>query len=66
MTAVATSALSANVLVLNKHYAAVRVISARRALCMLFRRVAEIVSVDDGSYEGYDFDSWRAVSEFRA
>ncbi len=60
------SALSANVLVLNKHYAALRVVSARRALCMLFRRVAEIVSVDDGSYEGHDFESWQAVSLLRA
>jgi len=66
MAVAVASALSSNVLVLNKHYAAVRIISARRALCMLFRRIAEIVSVDDGSYEGHDFDSWREVSEFRA
>ena len=66
MAVAVASALSTNVLVLNKHYAAVRVTSARRALCMLFRRIAEIVAVDDGSYEGHDFDSWRTVSEFRA
>jgi len=58
--------LDASVLVLNRHYAAVRVTTARRALCMLFKRVAEIVSADDGSYLSHDFDSWREVSQFKA
>lgn len=68
MTALATehSALNSNVLVLNKHYAAVRVISARRAFCLLFKRIAEIVSVRDRSWESHDFDSWREVSAYRA
>lgn len=66
MIAAPHSALNSNVLVLNKHYAAVRVISARRAFCMLFKRIAEIVSVDDARYESYDFESWREVSEFRS
>lgn len=60
------SALNSNVLVLNKHYAAIRVISARRAFCMLFKRIAEIVSVEDEQYLSYDFNSWREVSEIRA
>jgi 5-methylcytosine-specific restriction endonuclease McrA len=60
------SALDSRVLVLNKHYAAVRVITARRAFCMLFKRIAEIVSVEDKEYLSYDFDSWREVSEYRA
>jgi len=60
------SALDSNVLVLNRHYAAVRVISARRAFCMLFKGVAEIISVEDSQYSSYDFESWREVSEFRA
>ena len=60
------SALSSNVLVLNRHYAAVRVVSARRAFCMLFKQIAEIVSVEDSEYASYDFDSWREVSAFRA
>jgi len=68
MTALATehSALSSNVLVLNRHYAAVRVISARRAFCLLFKRIAEIVAVRDRSWESHDFDSWRQVSAYRA
>ena len=60
------SALDSSVLVLNKHYAAVRVISARRAFCMLFKEIAEIVSVEDSRYLTYDFDSWRELSELRA
>ncbi len=66
MSAVDGSALGSNVLVLNKHYAAVRVVSARRAFCMLFKRIAEIISVGDESYQSYDFESWRELSEFRA
>jgi CRISPR/Cas system Type II protein with McrA/HNH and RuvC-like nuclease domain len=60
------TALDSHVLVLNKHYAAVRVVSARRALCMIFRQVAEIVSVEESSYQSYDFESWREVSEYKA
>ena len=66
MLAAQRSALDAHVLVLNKHYAAVRVISARRAFRMLFKQIAEIVSVEDNQYLSYDFDSWREVSELRA
>ncbi|MHC4982588.1 MAG: HNH endonuclease [Planctomycetota bacterium] len=64
--ATTSSALNSNVLVLNKHYAAMRVVSARRAFCMLFRSVAEIVSIEDRSWQSYDFESWREVSEYRA
>ena len=62
----AQNALDTSVLVLNKHYAAVRVIPARRAMCMLFKRIAEIVSIDDGTWLGHDFDSWREVSQVKA
>jgi hypothetical protein len=60
------SALDSSVLVLNKHYAAVRVVSARRAFCLLFKEIAEIVSVEDSEYLSYDFESWRELSELRA
>jgi hypothetical protein len=60
------SALDSHVLVLNKHYAAIRVISARRAFCMLFKQIAEIVTCEDSRYESYDFQSWRQISEHRA
>ena len=61
-----TSALDSHVLVLNKHYAAVRVVSARRAFVMLFKQIAEIVSLEDNNYVSYDFESWRQVSEYRS
>jgi 5-methylcytosine-specific restriction endonuclease McrA len=60
------SALDSSVLVLNQHYAAVRVISARRAFCLLVKEIAEIVSVEDQQFLAYDLDSWREVSELRA
>ena len=65
MIAVA-SQLQSSVLVLNKHYAALRVVPARRAFCMLFNRIAEIVSVDEAAWSSYDFESWRQISELRA
>lgn len=60
------SALDSSVLVLNRHYAAVRVVSARRAFCMLFKGIAEIVSVEDESWQTYDFESWQEISAYRA
>jgi 5-methylcytosine-specific restriction endonuclease McrA len=62
MIAQATN-LNAHVLVLNKHWMAIRVTDARRAFSLLFRNLAEVIHVDDGSYTGHDFDSW---SEFSA
>jgi 5-methylcytosine-specific restriction endonuclease McrA len=66
MSSVSYSALDSHVLVLNKHYAAVRVVAARRALTLLYRHIAEIVSLEDNSWRSYDFESWRQVSEFRS
>jgi len=60
---VAESALSANVLLLNRLYMAVRVVSARRAFTLLYRELAEVVSVDDGQYVSYDFNDWVEVSQ---
>jgi 5-methylcytosine-specific restriction endonuclease McrA len=59
-------ALDASVLVLNRFYMAVHVISVRRAFCLLFKEVAEVVTIDDGRYVTHDFASWREVSEARA
>ncbi len=57
------SALSASVLLLNRLYMAVRIVSARRAMTLLYRELAEVVSVDDGQYLSYDFDDWVEVSD---
>ncbi|MBK9128652.1 MAG: HNH endonuclease [Phycisphaerales bacterium] len=62
----AASGLSASVLLLNRLYMAVRVISARRAFTLLYRDQAEVVSVDEGAYLAYDFADWVEVSQAKA
>lgn len=57
--------LDAKVLVLNKLYMAIRVVSARRAFSMLVRDMAEVIHVDNGQYLNYDFASWTEVSELQ-
>jgi len=57
--------LDCNVLVLNKHYMAVRIVRARRAFSLLFREIAEVVSFEEGVYSNYNFQSWCEVSEFK-
>jgi len=51
------------VLVLNKHFMAIRVVNVRRAFSLLFRELAEVIHVEDGQYLSYDFESWREISE---
>jgi len=58
-------ALESSVLVLNKFFAAVHIVNAKRAFAMLFKESAEVVSVDDGQYNSYDFSSWVEVSAFK-
>ncbi len=59
------SGLDCNVLVLNKHYMAIRIVGAKRAFSLLFRELAEVVSLEQGRYSNYDVQSWCEVSEFR-
>lgn len=58
--------LSASVLVLNRFYMAVHVVSVRRAFTLLFRELAEVVHVEQGQYANYTFESWREISELKA
>jgi 5-methylcytosine-specific restriction endonuclease McrA len=60
-----TSPLDASVLVLNKLFMAVHVISVRRAFILLCKELAEVVSLEDGQFATYDFQSWREISEYR-
>ena len=62
----ANEGLNAKVLVLNKFYVAVRIVSARRAFGLLFRDIAEIIDVEDGRYSNYDFESWAEIAALRA
>ena len=56
------TALNSQVLVLNKLWMAVRVVDARRAFTLLFKDLAEVIRVDDGSYAAYDFTNWADAS----
>ncbi len=59
------SGLDCNVLVLNKHYMAIRIVGARRAFSLLCRQLAEVVSFEQGRYSNYNFRSWCEVSELK-
>jgi len=58
--------LSSSVLLLNRFYMALRVISVQRAMTLVYRDLAEVVSVEDGQYLSYDFNDWVEVSTARA
>ncbi|MEM9662531.1 MAG: HNH endonuclease [Planctomycetota bacterium] len=60
------SGLDCKVLVLNKLYLAVRVVSAKRAFGLLARDLAEVIHIDQGQYFNYDFRSWTEVSQIAA
>ena len=60
------SALDASVLVLNKLFMAIHIISVRRAFCLLCKDLAEVVSLEDGQFATYSFSTWRELSEYRA
>src|SRR3954451_13963482 len=60
------SALDASVLVLNRLFMAIHIISVRRAFCLLCKDLAEVVHLEDGQFATYDFASWAELSAFRA
>ncbi|MBM4064904.1 MAG: HNH endonuclease [Planctomycetes bacterium] len=60
------AALESSVLVLNKFFMALHVISAKRAFVLLCKESAEVISVDDGKYNSYNFETWKDVSLYRA
>lgn len=59
-------ALESSVLVLNKFFVAMNVISARRAITLLYKNSAEVVSIDDGKFNSYDMETWQDVSQLKA
>ncbi|MFO1092317.1 MAG: hypothetical protein U0992_03255 [Planctomycetaceae bacterium] len=58
--------MQSSVPALNRNFAAVHVLSVRRAFCLIFKDLAEVIHVEDGRFVGYDFEAWREMSEFRA
>ncbi len=59
------TALESSVLVLNRLYMAVNVISARRAFTLLAKEQAEVVTVEGDTYGAYDFETWIEVGKAR-
>lgn len=57
--------LSASVLVLNRNYTAVRVVSARRAFSLLYTNSAEVVDARDEQWDVLDFQAWVDLSQER-
>ena len=54
-----------SVLVLNRLYMAVHVVNVRRAICLLFRELAEVIHIEAGRYVNYDFVSWQEISQLK-
>jgi len=66
----AVSALSANVLVLNKFYQAIRVINVKRAFSMLCKDLAEVIHIETDAqgksqWLNLNFGGWRELSELK-
>jgi len=65
MIAGQSTALNSNVLVLNKFYSPIHVLSARKAFCLLCKNAAEVVNVENDAYMVYDFEGWVEQSQIR-
>jgi len=57
--------LNNSVLILNRHYMAIRVVTARRAFILLYREAAEVIDIEEGQFSNYDFESWCELSQLR-
>lgn len=57
------SSLDCHVLVLNKLYQPVRIVSARRAFVLLSREIAEVIDIDGSSWLTFTFGDWLDMSE---
>ena len=63
-------ALSANVLVLNRYYQAIRVVNVRRAFSMLCREMAEVIHIEtdaagQSKWLNYNFSDWQELSALK-
>jgi 5-methylcytosine-specific restriction endonuclease McrA len=58
-------ALDSSVLVLNRLYMAVHVVSARRAFTLLCKDCAEVIDVNQGAFNAYDLESWIEISQLQ-
>jgi 5-methylcytosine-specific restriction endonuclease McrA len=58
-------AMQVSVLALNRHFAAVHVVSVQRAFCMLWKGTAEVIDFDGGHYMSYNFERWCENSQLK-
>jgi 5-methylcytosine-specific restriction endonuclease McrA len=63
---VASSSLDSSVLVLNKFFITMNVVSVRRALTLLYKNSAEIVTIDEDKFASYNLNTWKDVSSLKA
>ncbi len=66
-----SSALGANVLVLNRNYQAIRVINVRRAFSLLCRDLAEVIHIEadesgQSRWQNLDMQQWTDLSQLKA
>jgi len=54
--------LTSSVLVLNRNYTAIRVVSAKRAFTLLCKGYSEAIDARNDTFDMYDFPSWIAYS----
>ncbi len=59
------SALNSHVLVLNRFFMAVHLVTVRHAFLLLYRNCAEVVDQEDGQFAHYDFNTWQELSVLR-
>jgi 5-methylcytosine-specific restriction endonuclease McrA len=58
--------MQSSVLVLNRLWVAIQVVSVRRAFCLLCKDQAEVIHQENGTCSAYSFESWREVSAWKA
>ena len=61
-----SAVLCSPVLALNRHFAPLRVLNAKRAVSMVFTGNAEVVDTQDAHFTTYDFAMWRELSALKA
>jgi 5-methylcytosine-specific restriction endonuclease McrA len=52
------NSLDQRVLVLNRNYDPIRIITAKNAICKLYTQAAEAIVADNDNFLSYDFDTW--------
>ncbi len=68
MSNVTSPAMQSSVLVLNRLYVAIQVVSVKRAFCLLCKDLAEVIHLerDGGGYAAYNFQTWQEASRFQS